>query len=270
MARFVFVGVVYNNYQDTLDFCQSLADIVSGGSRLVCILVDNSDQLEAQERVDSLAVDFQFVKILRSGRNLGYFGAFNYFFESKFFEREDIVVLCNNDLVFSREFCERYLCARYPNDVFVVCPDVITVDGVHQNPHVLTPWGRAARLKLDLYFTHYYMACFLKRVQRFLQRLGGGKKRVEPYPPGYLHLGIGACYILLPAFLRRFSRLDFPHFLYGEEAYLTRQVHSAGGKLYYDPNLKVLHKESATLSKLPSRITYEFGREGYWHYRNFY
>lgn len=268
--RFAFVGVVYNNYQDTFDFCSSLTDIVSGGSRLVCVIVDNSDRLEAQEKIDSLVVDFPFVKILRPDRNLGYFGAFNYFFESEFFEREDIVVLCNNDLVLAREFCEKFLSARYPDDVFVVCPDVITVDGVHQNPHVLKPWGRIARLKLDLYFTHYYLACVLRLVQRCLHRLGGGKKRVEPSPPGYLHMGIGACYILLPAFLRRFSRLDFPHFLYGEEAYLTRQVHSADGKLYYDPNLKVLHKESATLSKLPSRVTYEFGREGYWHYRGFY
>ena len=83
-------------------------------------------------------------------------------------------------------------------------------------------------------------------------------------------MGIGACYVLLPSFLSRFRQLDFPHFLYGEEAYLTRQVHSAGGKLYYDPELKVQHKESATLSKLPKRTTYEFGRDGYWSYRTFY
>lgn len=267
---FTFVGVVYNNYEDTFDFCNSLADMVSGGSRLICVLVDNSDRLEVQEKIDSLAVDFPFIKVLRSGLNLGYFGAFNCFFESEFFEREDIVVLCNNDLIFERDFCEKFLRARYPDDVFVVCPDVITVDGVHQNPHVLKPWGKIARLKLDLYFTHYYLACVLRWVQRCLHGLGGGKKRVESSPPGYLHMGIGACYLLLPAFLRRFSSLDFPHFLYGEEAYLTRQVHSADGKLYYDPDLKVLHKESATLSKLPSRVTYEFGREGYWHYRDFY
>lgn len=268
--RFVFVGVVYNNYQDTFDFCQSLADMVSHGFGIVCILVDNSDQLEAQEKIESLLIDFPFIKILRPGLNLGYFGAFNYFFESELFNHQDIVLLCNNDLVFDRDFCQKFLCARYPEDVFVVCPDVITADGVHQNPHVLAPWGKIARLKLDLYFTHYYVACILRGIQRYLHRFGGGKKRVDASAAGYLHLGIGACYILLPKFLHGLSCLDFPHFLYGEEAYLTRQVHSAGGKLYYDPNLKVLHKESATLSKLPSRTTYEFGREGYWHYRDFY
>lgn len=268
--NFTFVGVVYNNYQDTFDFCRSLAEMVLGESRLICILVDNSDRRDIQEEVDSLAVEFSFVKILRPSQNLGYFGAFNYFFDSELFNSKDIVLLCNNDLVFDSEFCKNFLCARYPEDVFVVCPDVITVDGVYQNPHVLTPWGRIARLKLDLYFTHFYMACLLKGGQRCLHRLGFGKKRVESSAPGYLHLGIGACYVLLPDFLNKFSRLDFPHFLYGEEAYLTKQVHSVGGKLYYDPSLKVLHKESATLSKLPSRTTYEFGREGYWHYRDFY
>lgn len=83
-------------------------------------------------------------------------------------------------------------------------------------------------------------------------------------------MGIGACYVLLPAFLKKYKSLVFPHFLYGEEAYLSRQVHERGGLLFYDPDLVVLHKESATLSKLPKRTTYEFGRDGYWHYRGFY
>ena len=269
-ARFVFVGVVYNNYYDTVDFCQSLSQMAFNRDRLVCFLVDNSDAKEIQNGIDSLVIEFPFVKILRPGNNLGYFGGFNFFFDSPFFDLNDIVVLCNNDLIFDREFCEKYFLNIYPNDVYVVCPDVVTVDGVHQNPHVMAPLGLLARLKLDLYFTHYYVACLLRWVQRGLIYLFGSKKRTEPSSPGYLYMGIGACYILLPTFFDKFSRLEFPHFLYGEEAYLAKQVHSAGGKLYYDPRLKVLHKESATLSKLPSRVTYEFGREGYWHYRSFY
>jgi len=269
-GRFVFVGVVYNNYDDTFDFCRSLAKMALDKVEIACFLVDNSNCTKTQERIDSLVVEFSFVKVLRSGSNLGYFGGFNLFFDSSFFDPSDTVVLCNNDLVFDREFCEIFLLEIYPDDVFVVCPDIITTDGVHQNPHVIVPLGRLARLRLDLYFAHYYVACFLRWLQGILKFLWDSKKRKEPSLSGYLHMGIGACYILLPAFFDRFSRLDFPHFLYGEEAYLTKQVHSVGGRLYYDPLLKVLHKESATLSKLPSRVTYEFGRDGYWQYRSFY
>ena len=58
--------------------------------------------------------------------------------------------------------------------------------------------------------------------------------------------------------------------LFGEEAFLTKQVHDAGGKLYYDPKLVVRHKESATVSRLPSRRTYEFARTAYPDYRKFW
>ena len=268
ISRFTFVGVVYNNYHDTIDFCQSLSIIEKSGQFLTCVIVDNSDRDDIQKKIDSLSYQFEFVEVLRPPENLGYFGAFNYFFESEFYFSDNTIVLCNNDLIFEKTFCDRYLSSDYPDDVFVLCPDVVTVDGVHQNPHVRFPLAWYSKLKLDLYFSNYYIARFLRLFKACLPCYFRTKKN-QASSAGYLHMGIGACYILRQSFLQRFSSLEFPHFLYGEEAYLSKQVHDAAGKLFYDPELKVLHKESATLSTLPSRITYDFGRDGYWRYRSF-
>lgn len=268
--RVIFVAVVYNNYRDTYDFCQSLNRLWLGGIERKCFIVDNSDSDVVRKQVDALLEEYEFVSIIRPDRNLGYFGAFNYFFENFSCEHHDAVVLCNNDLVLDDSFCVRLSSADYPPDAMVICPDVITVDGVHQNPHVLQPLGLLARFKLDLYFTHYFLARCLLIVKSLIHRVRPFRRRTDRAPSGYLHLGIGACYVLLPSFLKVFGRLDYPHFIYGEEAYLTRQVHALGGRLYYDSTLTVLHKESATLSKLPSRVTYEYGRDGYWKYRRFY
>ena len=272
IEKFVFVSVVFNDFKNTYELCQSIESIKFEKKLIECILVDNSDSKLVQSLIDKLSDSFSFVKILRPKKNLGYFGAFNFFFESSFFDRSfvQVVVLCNNDLIFSENFLDRFSRSSYPNDVYVVCPDVLTVEGVHQNPHVLQPRSSLVRLKLDFYFTHYYLACVLNILKRFGQNICGRKRRMTQPAPGYLHMGIGACYVLMPFFVSRLRLLEYPHFLYGEEAYFTKQVHSSGGKLYYDPNLEVLHKESATLSKLPKRITYEFAREGYWLYRNFY
>lgn len=270
MNHITFVAVVYNNYPDTVDFINSIAKLIDPEDSISCVLVDNSDNAAARESIDEIPAKHPFVSILRPPSNVGYFGGFNYYFDNKAPTTSEIVVLCNNDLVFSETFVETLKSSRYPDDVLVVCPDVITLDGVHQNPHVLRPRTRLQRLKLDLYFSNYYVACGLRLVQRALRPYLKGKRRIKPSEPGYLHMGIGACYVLRPSFLSKFRHLEFPHFLYGEEAYLTKQVHSAGGRLYYDPALKVQHKESATLSKLPKRTTYEFGRDGYWSYRTFY
>ena len=266
----IFLAVVFNNFDDTYDFCKSLDSQLILGVNLRCVLIDNSDSAVVKSKIDGLKIEFKFVSVLRPEKNLGYFGAFNYFFQSTTCENFDAVVLCNNDLVFSSDFTQELRSLKCPNNVMVICPDVTTIDGVHQNPHVLKPRSFFGKLKLDFYFTHYLIAKFLLSIKCQINKFRPFKRRINAAPSGYLHLGIGACYVLLPSFFNHFNRLDYPHFIYGEEAYLTRQVHSAGGRLYYVEVLKVLHKESATLSKLPSRLTYEYGKEGYWSYRSFY
>jgi hypothetical protein len=150
--------------------------------------------------------------------------------------------------------------------VLVVCPDLCTVDGVHQNPHVLHRTGWLRRLKFDIYFSHYLSSIPASWLARQLPRRR--RRRNSPGSAGVINMGVGACYVLLPRFLKAAKRLFFPGFLYGEEACLAWQVRDAGGITWYDPSLKVNHAESAACSKLPSRKAYEYGRESYWRYRH--
>ena len=148
---------------------------------------------------------------------------------------------------------------------FSVCPDVVTFDGLHQNPHVLQRIGWLRRFQFDLYFSNYYVA-------RLMSLILGIVRPVKVSPPQpvvgcEIHMGIGAIYVLTPEFLKRFNKLNFPHFLYGEEAYFSDQIHAVGGILWFDPDLRVSHAESATLSKVPKRTAYEFARSGYASYR---
>lgn len=265
-----FVAVVYNNYGDTVAFVESINQLVCDRAAVSCVIVDNSDDQMVCQRVAALGDRFAFVQVLRPTVNLGYFGAFNFYFEKFPDIDRDAVVLCNNDLVIETDFLEVLTTRCYPDDVFVVCPDVVTFDGSHQNPHVAQRRKWWQRLKLDLYFSNYFVACVLRIVRDGLMGFRGRQTASQAVGPRYLHMGIGACYVLLPTFLTRFDRLQYPHFLYGEEAYLTRQVHEAGGKLYFDPGLVVQHKDSATLSTLPKRKTYQYARDGYWAYRKFY
>lgn len=269
MKKIEFVIVVYNDHQDTRSCVESIAKMDSN-DLLSCVIVDNSDDPVIMGLIDSIPDGYSFARILRPPNNLGYFGAFNYYFNCCVCDDLDCVVLCNNDLIFQHDFIDNLMRRKYDQNIFVVCPDVITLDGVHQNPHVLQPRTVLQRFKLDLYFIHYYMAITLRLVQKLISFFYSKKLRLQASQPGCIHMGIGACYALLPSFLEKFNNLSFPHFLYGEEAYLSKQVHEGGGRLFYDPELVVYHKESATLSKLPKRKTYEYGRDGYWSYRKFY
>jgi GT2 family glycosyltransferase len=81
-------------------------------------------------------------------------------------------------------------------------------------------------------------------------------------------MGIGACYVLTENYFSHFDNLDCPVFLYGEEVFMSAQIHSKGGVLIYEPRLRVSHTKSAALSRIPRRVVYEYERKSYLLYRN--
>lgn len=265
------ITVVYNNYEDTLNFCNSVRDqrykLIN---HLNVLIVDNSTEGLISELISTLENEFNFVVVMRPNANLGYFGGFNYALKNIEPLLSKFIVICNNDIVFNADFFDNLSRSDYDHKFFAICPDIITSDGYHQNPHVLKPLGFFSRLKLDLYFSNYYVALFLKYIHGVLIKFYKSRNMNDYLNPTILHMGIGACYVLSSSFFSKFKSLDYPFFLYGEEAYLANQIHKSGGFLYYDPSLIVYHKESSTLSKLPGKVTYNFAREGYCSYRKFY
>jgi GT2 family glycosyltransferase len=267
---FLFITVVYNNYEDTEKFCKSLRQQDrSTEFQLRCVIVDNSTDATVSAMLSSLTCDF--VSVLRPHENVGYFGGLNYALERYDCSKLSCVVVCNNDLEFAPDFCRTFIETKFSHDTFVVCPNVVTLDGFPQNPHVLLPLSRIAKVRIDLYYSHYYVAAFLKTVKRVISRATPrGFLRKRPTASCFVHMGIGACYLLLPEFFKHFTKLHYPFFLYGEEAFLSAQVHERGGRLYYCSTLTIRHKESATLSKIPARVNYEYARSGYRTYRKLY
>lgn len=267
MKHLCFIAVNFNNHGYSIALARSLARQRGLGEAfsVTLLVVDNStDPADAQGLGAGLG-QFAWAQVLTTHANLGYFGGLNAGLKAMP-PGQDLVIIGNNDLEFDDDFCLTLIGNRYEPMVQVVCPDVVTKDGVHQNPHVLerTDWVR--RTKFDLYFSHYLVGCLLSAISNRIV-----KKVQAPRGPGVAReicMGVGACYVLLPEFLRHSQSLFFDWFLYGEEACLSWQVRSTGGITWYDPSLRVRHAESASCSKLPGRVAYEMGREAYWGYRS--
>jgi GT2 family glycosyltransferase len=243
-------------------------ELQKGGSAelsVECVIVDNSTNEQEAADCEELSKNHSWVTYIRAPVNLGYFGGLNYGISMDDPARAAYVVICNNDVQFDDEFCYKLSRKTYDSIIFSVCPDVITADGRHENPHFLKRISWFRRLQFDLYFSHYYMAQLLSVILRIL-------RPVKTSPPQSregceIHMGVGDCYILTAEFFRQFKKLNYPHFLYGEESYISDQIHAAGGILWFDPELRVRHALSAALSKVPKRTAYEFARSGYPYYR---
>jgi GT2 family glycosyltransferase len=202
------------------------------------------------------------IDLLINKKNLGYFGGLNVALKEIRCSNE-FIIICNNDVVFDKSFFLKLSGRVFSEKVFVVAPDIVTIEGYHQNPHVIKPFSKFKKLTFDIYFSNYYLGKTVLSLKRLFFRKRG---RFIPYPLE-IQMGKGACYILTENFFRFFDLLDARTFLFGEEALLSHQVRSQGGKILYDPEYRVEHLEKVATSEIPSKAQYEISERSYRVYR---
>jgi len=269
MQTVSFICVNFNNSQYTGKLCESLAAQRGCGEAFLvrCLVVDNSTDESDSVRLKTICRTYEWIQYIDSVANLGYFGGLNLGLEQRPQDHSQFVVLCNNDLEFDPSFCSELLALAKDPRVFAICPDILTRDGKHQNPHLLESVSALRRFQFDLFFSHFYVALVLLFIRRlYLQLFGAKSPSVRERRE--IHMGLGACYVLTENYFSHFDNLDCPVFLYGEEVFMSAQIHSKGGVLIYEPRLRVNHAERAALSRIPRRVRYEYERKSYPLYRN--
>jgi len=269
MINIAIICVNYNNAFYTKALINSIESQKYDKNKIkfLILVVDNSESEESKLDLSKKLNCFADVKILDPTINLGYFHGLNYGLNNIKLSDYRFVVVANNDITFDKLFFANLCDSIYPSNAMVICPDVITKDGFHQNPHRSKCYTYLDIFLFDLYFSNFYIARFMTILNSLRKRFFKYKLRSVPSYLIELYSGIGACYVLTSLFTSHHTNLFFPGFLYGEEACLAYQVIKSGGRTYFDPNLLVRHEESATLSKFPKIDTYNFGRDSYWKFR---
>jgi len=274
MKKIIFICVNFNNYQYTEKFIISLSQQASIGIKfeLQIIVIDNSTDVLDSVRIRKFCSIFKWISYIKSDSNLGYFHGLNIGIQSIYPLTYDHVIICNNDLVFDSMFCSLLCDLSIDKNIFALCPDIISRDGLHQNPLLIRRPSLLFKLKMDFYFSNYYFALissFFKKVVLKTARLFGSNASTELILiTQEIHSGLGACYILSPIFLDSVKTLYYPSFLFSEETCLSAQIHLNKGILMFVPQLKVFHDESASLSKMPSKIKYGYGKNSHWLLRH--
>lgn len=272
------IGFVCTNYNNSSYTRAAIASLHAGGrwSDVRVVVVDNKSQDSDVASLKDVAREFPGVELVLHPDNVGYFPGLNIgirHLRTKFPDIEHLVV-GNNDLVFPENFVETVQRHREVFDTWaVVAPDLVTLDGVHQNPHVLHPISHTRKLIWDLYFLSYGTTVLIKHAARITRKF---TIREENAPgtqlhktPGPIEQGYGACYLIGPAFFRHFSRLCAPTFMMQEEFFLYEQLKGIGQLTYYDPRFVVYHHGHATTDKLPSRRQWVISRKAHHVYKRY-
>src|SRR5262249_46797298 len=139
VPRLAFVVVNFESSSYTKSLCESLSHQHGLGAEFAveCLVVDNSTEREQMSACAQLSDVYAWLRYIRSDRNLGYFGGLNLGLAKRPQDTAAFVIIGNNDLEFSPTFCKDLLETPFDETVFAMCPDVVTLGGRHQNPHVV-------------------------------------------------------------------------------------------------------------------------------------
>jgi GT2 family glycosyltransferase len=271
------LGFVCTNYNNAAYTREAVASLHRGGSAGVRIaVVDNQSGAADVDELRSLAREYPAVDLILNERNVGYFPGLNIGIAHlrERYPDVDVLAVGNNDLVFSPGFADLVDTHRDVFDAWaVVAPDLVTPEGVHQNPHVLHPIGRLRKLVWEVYYSSYAAARLVIGVSRLTRRF---TVREENDPrsalhtrPGPIEQGYGACYLLGPLFFRHFAELCAPTFMMQEEFFVYEQLKTIGQMTYYDPRFVVQHRGHATTHRLTGRRQWAIARDAHQVYRRY-
>ncbi len=275
MDRIAFICVNYKNAKFTSEWVESIINCAEYDSAFVDIIIidNNSGELETH-LLKEINDKYIQIRILFSGKNVGYFGGLNIGIKNlETLSQYKYVIIGNNDITFAKNFISLLKNEQHEDNVYIIAPSVVTDEGRMQNPHIVDRVDPFEIFKTKLYFSNYYLGQLIKVVYRplkGLQKILKKKSNKQPYLERMvIKRGIGACYILTKEFLKFCRYLDDRVFLWGEEALLSHQVEENGGVTLYDPAFQVNHHESVSVSLIEKKQKYFMVRKSYRIYKDY-
>jgi GT2 family glycosyltransferase len=250
------ITVNYNNSNLTNEMIETIN--TSFTNQIDIIVVDNNSKDKY------LLNKYSNSKFILLDKNIGYFPAINKGLEGINIADYEYVIICNNDLKFDFCFFDLLMHNKYDDNIYAICPKIIDLDGINQNPMLDKRISKFKIFFYDLYYKNYYFGQILYKIWQIIKSKKSKKSTDESR---HIFMGYGAIYVLCKNFFSHNLKLDSPPFLMGEESFLAYQIYNTGGIEYYDHTLKVIHKDHSTCSKLNKRKMYNITKESYKEYR---
>jgi GT2 family glycosyltransferase len=263
----MIIGYVCTNYNNSSFTCDAIKSLAGESQhKFLIVVVDNGSSESSVAELRVCANRHANVELILNVENLGYFRGLNIGIRQLRDRHPEVeaMVVGNNDLVFPANFGDtvsHHWSALSTNAV--IAPNIITLDGVHQNPHVINKISKLRELVYDLYYTNYYVAMAIRALAKLTTRFTDRKDEREYEVAQPIHQGHGSCYILSPTFFEHFAELWAPTFLMGEEYFLSKQLENKGMRKFYEPSIVVYHRCHAAIDKVPSRKVWEMSRNAH-------
>ena len=228
-SRVLILIVNWNNYSDTKECLESLAQLTSENYQIM--LVDNGSSDDSNQLLEE---EFPEIELVNLQENLGFAGGNNVGLDYALKEGFSHILLLNNDtIVQDGDFLTKLvqLLEEEPS-VGAVGPTVEQTDGIIQLSILPYPnIGNTIVNTLGLYHPNH-------------------KKRQ------YVDSVAGCCVLVRREAIEQAGLLDENYFMYGEETEWFYRMRKRGWKVLFIPKKSVLHKGAATSKKIEDNSIY--------------
>ena len=247
-----YVILHYQNIEITTKCVQTLLDITTE-SRL--IIVDNCSPNGSGKVLERNYKSNDRVSVILNDKNVGFAKGNNlgYRYAKKHFMPELMIVM-NNDVIINDEKFEDII-TDYINEnkIDVLGPDIITVNGNHQNPLAYKPLSskyirrriKFDKIKILLFKNNLILGLYMAYKKEHPIQL-----RLEPPKEITGCILHGSCVIYNKRYIEAEEYAFLPvTYMYNEEAILYDYLEYKGYRTGYCAAVSVLHMEGASTSK---------------------
>ena len=260
-----FVCINYFSFKDCEKYVESLLIQKDFNDYIIVIVDNNSDEINKLALL-KISTVYTNVKIIFNISNIGYFPGLNVGIHHIMDNYTNIqaLVIGNNDLTFPKDFSQRiYNRKDLLTKVPVISPNIITKDGEHQNPHVITKISFFREVIYDIYYSNFALANIISRIASFTKSVTDRSDEKSFDKAQFINQGHGSCYILSNLFFEHFHELLAPTFLMYEELFLSYQLNTKDFQVYYEPSIVVNHSWHSSFNNIPKKQIWIIARKSH-------
>ena len=253
--KVLIICVNYNSYRELTDFLNSINKAAHGneGLSVDVSVADNSNGKEiikGSEYNNIHLSQFNYA-------NLGYLGGASAVINNMSNVLDyDFVAISNVDLQISEDFFKVLKNIDDDNSTAWIAPQIYSHEEKRDiNPKVINRYSKK-KLKM-LYYMYKYPVLFYLYFMTAYRR----KKIIPKHNEMDIYAGHGSFILLTRNFFRKYKKIEYPIFLFGEELFLAELIRNKGMKVRYMPALRIEDNEHVSTSRMKKKFYFKCNTE---------
>jgi hypothetical protein len=226
------IAIIILNYNSSSD-CRKCIGFLQKqeGIETEIVVVDNCSPKEGALSAIRLLCEETDCTFISAKENRGYNAGNNIGLRYASEKGYKYALIANPDMEFPQtDYLKKMVDAMEADEDIVVCgSDIVTVDGIHQNPMYADPDGWIGSFS-------WLTSCFQRKKTDTYRFIDNYKEN------HYCYKVSGCCLMVNLDYLKKQNFFDENVFLYCEEAILSKQVINAGKKMFYSADLQAIHR----------------------------